>query len=240
MRFLDEILRIIPFIEEQEKEIQEASNRVVDVIKKGGIIHIFGAGHSHILCEEVFYRAGEFACINPIFDQGIMLHDGAIKSSFMERLEGYGKYILDRYDLRKGEILFIISYSGRNTLPIDIATEGKKRGLFIIALTNTEYSKLFPSRHPSKKYLKDVADLVISIPGPIGDAVIELQKSKIKVGPVSTILSAIILHSIFINAMEKLDMEGIIPPIFISANIEGSEENNAKVIEKYKERIKSF
>ncbi|MGB9857031.1 MAG: sugar isomerase domain-containing protein [Dictyoglomaceae bacterium] len=240
MKYLEEVLKILPKIKDQEKEIEKAIEKIVEVIKNGGIIHIFGAGHSHILCEELFYRAGGFACINPIFDSSIMLHEGALKSSFMERLEGYGKIILDRYDLKEGEILFVISYSGRNALPIDVAIEGKRKGLFVIALTNLEYSKVFPSRHSSGKHLKDVADLIIPIPGPIGDASIELEKSEIKVGPISTVVSATILHTIFVEVAERLEKEKITPPIFISANTEGAEENNEKLIKKYKERIKSF
>ncbi|SMB97428.1 Uncharacterized protein, contains SIS (Sugar ISomerase) phosphosugar binding domain [Thermanaeromonas toyohensis ToBE] len=222
----------------QAEKLKAAGRMVAECIASGGILHIFGCGHSHILAEEIFYRAGGLACVNPILDSGIMLHEGAVKASQLERLKGYGKIVLSRYHLQPGEIIIVVSHSGRNPVPIEVALEAKGLGLKVIAITALAYyHQHIKSRHSSGKHLAEVADLVIDNCGEIGDASLSLPGSEIKIGPLSTILGAAIINAIIVEAAQELHQKGITPPIFLSGNLDGSKEHNLKLIQRYKGRI---
>src|SRR5205085_8126865 len=118
-------------------------------------------GHSHLLAEEIFYRAGGLARACPILDTRLMLHENAIQATYDEREEGYGATILDRYPVAAGDVLVVASNSGRNSVPIDLALEAQRRGLRTVAITNLAHSRAWPSRHNSGKTLAEVADLTL-------------------------------------------------------------------------------
>lgn len=231
-------------INTQKSSIIEAADMIANSIiyRENAVIHVFGCGHSHIIAEELFYRAGGLACINPILSSEIMLHEGALKSSEMEKLNGLGSIILNRYDIKSGECIIIASHSGRNSVPIDVAIEAKNKGLNVIAITCIEYTQKVGSRHPSGKFLVDFADVVIDNGGMYGDASlnVNLGENQISFAPLSTILNVAIVNMIMIEVIDKIIKEGIVPPIFLSGNIDGSVENNLKLIKKYKSRIIGF
>jgi len=237
MRYLENLIPLLLKLKNQEEVIDKAVEKTVEVIKKGRIIHIFGIGHFNTICEEFFYRPGCLVCINPIFDPSTMLHNRNFKSTFLNKTEEYGKTILDKYDLREDEILYIVSYSGRDTIVIDVALEAKKKGLFITALIN-EQNANFPSKHSSEKNLRDVSDLTILLPGPPEDTLVSI--GDVEVGPVSNILASVVLNIIFTETAEELERAGITPPVFKWPTSQKEEESNEKLIEIYKERIKSL
>jgi len=225
-------------MESQGEKIQRASEIIAESIMKDGVLHVFGTGHTMILAEEVFYRAGSLAAVNAMLDNGVSVRFGGIKSSQMERLEGYAKIIIGNYDVRPREVIIVLSNSGRNSVPIEMAIEAKKKGLTVIAVTSLAFSNCVPSRHSSGKYLFEVADLVIDNNVPPGDATMRIGDFPQKMGPISTIVNATILHTIIMQACQIMLEKGVTPPVWMSANLEGGDEFNLRHISRYKIRAK--
>ncbi|WP_053218170.1 SIS domain-containing protein [Virgibacillus senegalensis] len=217
--------------------IKQAAALIADSIINDGLLHLFGCGHSHMLVEEVFYRAGGLVPISPIFETSTMLHEGAVKSSKIEKMQGYAVHILDNYTLKEDEVIIIISNSGINSLPIEMAMVAKRKGLKVIALTSTSYlSKR--SRHPSGKKLYDLADIVIDNMLPYGDALVKIPDTELHMGPGSSVVGAFLINTLMVRVVEELRASGITPPVFVSGNVEGGMEYNQKYIDQYQERIK--
>lgn len=221
----------------QAESIVQAAKLIAETIKNDGLLHLFGCGHSHILVEEVFYRAGGIVPVNPIFESSAMLHEGAVKSSKVEKMQGYAEHILNNYEVREGEVIVLFSTSGINSLPIEMAIEAKKRGLKIIAFTSSSYLGQ-ASRHPSGNRLSDLADIVIDNKQPYGDALVEVPGTEMSMSSGSTVVGAFLLNMVMARTVEELQQLGVEPPIFKSGNVEGGAEYNQKYIQKYKSRIK--
>lgn len=239
--YIDEIKQRIERIEnDQWENIRKASEWIATAIEEDRLIHAFGSGHTHILVEEIWCRAGGLAPINPILDPDQMPYTGPFKGSALEKLEGFGTILFDTHDAEAGDVMIVLSNSGRNPTPIEIAFAAKERGLQVIAITSMDYSENVPSRDPSGKKLYEIADLVIDNAGPLGDALIELEGSKIKAGPSTTVLNALILNAIVCEVASILQEKDIEPPIFVSANLDVPMDHNEKLFEKYKPRIRLF
>lgn len=236
------VLNTISLIRENEsKNIQTAVRMITESISKGGLVHVFGAGHSHLFAEDMAFRAGGLVPINPILDIDYTFMGGpASRSSRLERLEGFVDTLLESYEMHPGEVFIVMSQSGRNHGPVEAALYAKKKGLQVIAVTAVEQSKNQTSRHPSGKRLFELADLVIDNHGPVGDAAVELKTGQPKVSPISTILGATILQSIVAEVAGAILEKDGIPPVWLSSNIDGGDEHNEKMASKYKSRIKSF
>jgi uncharacterized phosphosugar-binding protein len=232
-------------IQENEEALKKGSQILADTISQDKLIHVFGTGgHSVMGAEEIFYRAGGLVPVNAILDDGLLLANGAIRSTLIERTPGYAKTILDYYDLIMGDTLIIVNAYGVNSVTIDTALECKRRGITSIAITSVELQRNLPlnhpSRHPSKYNLCDLADIVIDTKVPMGDAVISIPGVSQKVGACSTFANAIALNSLILLTIEELIRRGIKPPIWQSANSPGGDEHNIEFIKKYKHRIKKL
>ncbi|MDF2630668.1 MAG: hypothetical protein K0R39_4499 [Symbiobacteriaceae bacterium] len=235
--YFSEVQRLLTEVAStQGGPIQQAAERIAASIAAGGVVHLFGCGHSQMLTEEVFYRAGGLACVNPILDAGLALGGGAVKSSQFERMEGYGLAALSQQDLRAGEVMIVISTSGRNPVPVDVAQEARRRGLTVVALTSVAYSRSAKSRHSSGQVLCDVADVVIDTCGVPGDAVLELPGVAVKFSPVSTVIGAAVLNAVMARVVELLVERGVEPPIFLSGNLDGADARNMALVERYRAR----
>lgn len=222
----------------QEESIEQSIQEIANAIENGNTIFTFGASHAGIISQELFYRAGGLALINPIFLKETLLDVRPItQTSKMERLTGYGSIALEGQNITPGDVIIITSVSGRNDVAIDIAIKAKQLGMKIIALTNLEYSKEVVSRHPSGKRLFELSDIVIDNCGIKGDACVEIKPLEQRVAPSSTIAGAFIVNSIVIGVCEELIKRGIEPPIFYSANVDGGDEKNKQIFEKYKKQI---
>ncbi|MCK1986163.1 MULTISPECIES: SIS domain-containing protein [Peribacillus] len=234
--YFEEVQALLTIVGEQEKQsIKESVEHIVKAVMSDGIIHLFGSGHSHILTEEVFYRAGGLAAIRPIFVEDLMLFKGASRSSQLERQNGLSEKFMHDEDIRPGDVCIVISSSGVNPVPIDVATIAKEKGAFVIGLTSPEYAKSCPSRHKQKHYLHDVVDLVIDNHIAKGDTL--LKSNNIPFGSGSTVVGAVLLNMIFTQVIQTIIESGETPPVFLSSNIEGADEHNQKIIAKYKTRI---
>ena len=215
------IATILRVQETQAEALEKASEWIKDSLEKGGVWHVFGSGHSHAISEDVFWRAGGLAPVNAILDVNLTMHGGGspTRGTTLERLEGYAKIILDNYDLRKDEVILVISNSGINAVPIEVAQISKAMGLKVIALTNLEQSRNAKSRHSSGKRLFELTDLVIDNCVVPGDASIEIAKDLPKAAPLSTVVCCSILQSIVAEVAVRMYQDGFTPPIFTSANV---------------------
>jgi uncharacterized phosphosugar-binding protein len=221
----------------QAQALREAARRTADCLGKGGILHVFGTGHSHMLAEDIFFRAGGLVQVNAILDPGLMLHVSALGSTRLERLPGYAEIILNRYDLRPGDVLLIVSNSGRNAVPIEAAQYAKERGLMVIAMTSdAAYQELAP-RHAGGKRLAELADLVIDTCVPEGDAAIAIPGLADRIGPVSTIMGSALIQAFICETMSEMLSQGLQPEVIVSANVDGDQDHPA-LFAKYADRIR--
>jgi uncharacterized phosphosugar-binding protein len=211
--------------------IEAAAQAIADCLKRDQAFYLFGSGHSALIAREAFWRAGGLAPAVPIPDP--MAGDA-------ERIPGFGVIILRHYDLKAGQVLIVISNSGINALPIEIALEGKARGLKIIALTSIAHSSSVSSRHPSGKKLMDIADIVIDTRGTPGDAAIDLPGSELKAGATSTVVGAAIIEAITTRAAEILLENGQEPPVLISSNTPAGDAHNRGLAQRYGKHLVRF
>lgn len=220
----------------QREALGEWADRLAARVGEGGILHVFGTGHSHILAEELFARAGGPAFVNPILDETLMLHAGVGRSSRAERLPGYARVVLDGQDLRPQDALLVVSNSGRNPVPVEAALRGRELGLATLAITSFAHSRAFPSRHASGQRLLDVVDVAFDNAGEVGDAQLTLEDGE-RYGPTSTVVGAVLAHTLLCGVTERLAATGQAPPLLRSANLDGSEEHNRASKAGYLDRI---
>lgn len=230
---LDEIL------ETQSDKIRKASEIVANAVERHGNIYAFGCNHANIIAQELVYRTGGLAVINPMPAPGLMLDARPMTmTTGLERLEGYGQILVDETGFKPGDVLVIHSVSGRNGVPVEVADRARKAGASVICITNVKYSESVSSRHSSGKRLLDVSDLVIDNCGDVGDAAIHIEGMPEKVASSSTVAGAAILNAMVAEAVSLLVSRGIAPPVFISSNVEGGDSHNERILREYKENIK--
>ncbi|MHB1154275.1 MAG: sugar isomerase domain-containing protein [Eubacteriales bacterium] len=238
--YLNEIKRLISQIETTQNDVIESASLIcAEALINGNMIYTFGTGHSHIMAEEVFYRAGGLVRIYPVLESSLMLHNAAARSSDIERMAGFAKILLDDIDcIKQGDVIFIFSNSGRNTVSVDMAIEAKKRGMTVICITNMAHSSAVTSRHPSGLRLFEVCDIYIDNCGCIGDAAVVI--GDYTAGPTSTVIGAMIMQMIVCRIIEIAKDRNTVPEVFRSANTDGGDEANHAYIKKYKNIIKSL
>lgn len=234
--YLQNIHSFLQQIQDEEiEQMEKASRLIAETINNGGMIHLFGCGHSHLLAEDTLYRAGGLAAVRPILHEPLMLHEGAVTSSLLEKTAHYASYFMDKEDIREGDLVIVISTSGRNPVPIDVALSSKQAGAYVVGLTSKAYQTTV-SRHPTGKLLFESVDLAIDNHVPLGDGIMKNNQLDTTYGPVSTVLGSVIINQLLVSAIEILIKKGITPPIFKSGNVDGADEHNLALIEKYKTR----
>ncbi len=222
----------------QKDAIEKVSETIMKALVNKNSVYIFGCSHAGMIAEEVFYRTGGLAVVNPIFFPGFILNTRPITmTSRLERLNGLGKIIVEENRLKSGDVLIIHSVSGRNNVPVEMALEASAIGVSTIAITNIAYSSAVASRHPSGKRLFEVCDFVVDNMGVVGDAAINLDGLEEAMGPTSTACGAVLINAIVIDTVEKMLSKGMLPPVFLSANLDGGDEHNKKIFEEYKDQI---
>lgn len=198
----------------------------------GGVLHTFGSGHSDVIGREIIGRAGGLVCVSGIQD---------LTFGFIENLNGYGTRLAERYarfhGMEAGEVMIVISNSGKNASPIEVALEANKRGLTVVALTSMKMSHELPSQHASGKKLFEVADYVLDNNGVNGDAIISIPGSEVKAGPTSTLTGALLLNLLQMEVIEYLAKNDLPLPLLRSQNLEGAMEKNQALAEQYNPRL---
>ena len=229
---------LIPQIFSQEKEkIGQAGRMVADALAQDGLLYVFGCGHSHMVEEELFYRAGGLMGISPIFETSAMLHEGAVKSSQIERMSGYARHVMDRYPIGEKDVLLAVSTSGINPFPIEMADAARARGARVIVISSLAYMDR-PARTADGRHLPDAGDLVIDNHVPAGDAVVPVTADGTKAGPVSSLASIFIANCIMLSACESLRARGQDPEIFISGNTPEGDAHNARRLADFQSRVR--
>ena len=230
--YLDAITELLARIEREEAgAMARAADMVADVICRDGLVHVFGCGHSHLAALDTFYRAGGLACVSPVLDEDLMLHNGAAKSSRMEKMSGIAAEAYRRQGVKPGDLFVVISASGKNAAPVEMLRAAKAAGVTTVAISSSAYRA-----HGAT--LLDEADIAIDCKVPYGDAVIGVGDAKM--GGLSTYASLFILNSVLIDGARKAEARGVKPPIYASGNVDGGTAKNIVLEERYFGRVKQL
>jgi uncharacterized phosphosugar-binding protein len=239
-QYLSKVIALLQQLLDQEgPAIHQAAALIAEAVESGHNIFAFGCTHSSLPIQDLVYRAGGFMLVNPIFGPGITALDvkPTTISSAMEQMEGYARVILDNSPIKAGDVLILVSVSGRNAVPVEMAMLARERGIKVIGVTSREYTEAVASRHPSGKKMHDFADLILDNKAPKGDAVLEDPGVPQRFNPVSGVTSTALLQALVAAVIEELLERGITPPVFLAANVDGGKEYNARLMQQYRERI---
>ncbi len=240
-RYRDQVVEIFDrLLDEQAAAFDAARDIVATALAGNHLVYVAGSGHSHLLAEEVFYRAGGIAAAQAILDPDLMLHLGAERSTLLEREEGRAERILADFPVGPGDVVFIASNSGRNAYPIEMAQACKARGATTIALTSLQHAHAITSRHHSGKLLYEVTDLVLDNGGAYGDAALSVGDGDTRMGPTSTIVGVFILNAVLADAVDKLARSGVAVDVYQSANMQGAEAAAEEMIRRWQSRIRGL
>ncbi|QHE53929.1 sugar isomerase domain-containing protein [Pontibacillus sp. HMF3514] len=238
MSYLSTVSKMLQELETStQNDVEEVSDQMVKVISDGGIIHLFGCGHSNLIAQDAFYRAGGLAPVRAINLEPFMLHKGAEQASENERKSNMLEDSFQHEDIRETDALIVISTSGRNPVPIDAALYGKEKGAFIVGLLSKEYKNNQASKHPSGYRLEDVVDHTLETNVPVGDAVMSHDNIDESFSPVSSVIATALLQEVFSKTIIKLKEKGIDPPILKSGNVDSSDSTNKTLLNQYRHRI---
>ncbi|PDQ35892.1 MAG: SIS domain-containing protein [Candidatus Lumbricidophila eiseniae] len=226
-QYLAHVSHLIDRVATEEWEaIAAAARLIADALLAGRDIHALGSGHSHMLAEEMFYRAGGLVDVRPILFEGLMLHADAPMSTCLERLPGLAEILLERHGLRSGDVLLVFSNSGRNPITVEAAETAKRHGVSVIAITSRRHSESTAARGGTHR-LFEVADVVIDNGGEPGDAAIHIPGFDQAVAPTSTAVGAAIVNAIVAEAVALVVDAGVTPRVFVSNNIDVGDARNA-------------
>lgn len=233
---LNDVLNHI--LETQMDQVEKAADIVAAAIAQDGLLYTFGTGHSHVTAEDLTYRAGSLIAVDAIMERSLSGHEKVAQSEYMERVEGIAKVILDYYEITPHDALLVVSNSGRNAAPIEMAMIAHARGVPVIGVTSLAHSRGTTSRHSSGKKMYEYCDVVIDNLCPKGDCLLRLDGLEQPVGAGSSVATLFILNMIVTQAVQNLLDQGVVPPVGMSGNLDGSYEYNKGFIDHYKNRIK--
>jgi uncharacterized phosphosugar-binding protein len=232
---------VVHMLEKIHKSQMPTIEKLAAIIAKktvgGSILFGFGTGHSHVIAEELYIRAGGLFTAKGILEPEFMLHGTKWKSTALERIEGIAKSILTLNGARPRDVIIIISNSGRNPVPIEMAMEATKMGMEVACITNIEHSKSISSRHKSGKKLYEVCKHVIDNCGVPGDAAMGVKGAPYKFGATSTITGAYIIQQIVSLTIMNIKNLGEIPPVLLSSNLDNSDAYNQALLKSYFEKF---
>ncbi len=239
--YLDRLRDVLNFVETKQADaISTAAQKLAWVVKQGGIIYTFGSGHSHCAAEDIVYRAGGLAAVNLIYEPASAGELGMIKAGYIERLVGVGETTVRFSGIGKQDGLIVVSNSGLNNAPVEVALYGRELGIPVVAITSVSYSSSHPTRHSGRKKLMEVADVVIDTGVPFPDATIKLEGLEQPMGGLSTAVSIVIGHMVCLNVASLLLEQGVRPDVFFSGNLDSAEEHNTALWKKYRDRVRIF
>jgi uncharacterized phosphosugar-binding protein len=222
-------------LESQRDVLLEVAERMAETTRKEQRIFLFGTGHSHLLAEEGFYRAGGLANVVPMLVEHLMLHSLPNLGSRLERTPELADLILERYVPEAGEMLFVVSNSGVNHLPVEVALQGRARGLFVVGISSFSYARQAPLSNLGLR-LDQAVDLALDNGGLPGDALLELPGFPWRVAPSSTVICALLWNALGAETARLLVQSGRTPPIFVSLNVAGAAEHNQSLLDTWRPR----
>jgi uncharacterized phosphosugar-binding protein len=222
----------------QKDNLHKAACIIADAIAGGNSLFAFGASHSFMIAEEMVYRTGGLMLVNPIYPHGMNLsvRPGPATSRF-ERIPGFGRELLLSSPASAGDVLIIVSTSGRNPVVVDMARAAREEQIKVIGVTSVAYSSAVSSRDSSGLKLPDLCDVVLDNGAPVGDAAVEVPGCPQRIGPLSSLTGIALVNALTVEVVEICLARGIEPPVFMSANLDGGDEYNARLLEQYRDRI---
>ncbi|MFF0834503.1 MULTISPECIES: SIS domain-containing protein [unclassified Streptomyces] len=238
--FFDAAIGLLQRVREEESgAITAAAALLADTVASGGRLFAFGAGHSSLAAQDVVYRAGGLALMNLLTVPGVVGVDvtPATLGSALERVDGLASAVLDTSPLRAGDALVIVSLSGRNALPVEMAQGARARGVKVIGVTSVAYASETTSRHSSGTFLKDHCDIVLDSKITVGDAELTLDTIPAPFAPASTVVTTALMQAVVATTAADLADRGIEPPLLRSGNVDGGHDWNARVMSEYGDRI---
>jgi uncharacterized phosphosugar-binding protein len=230
-RYLDVVRELLDRVGEQDAELERAADVCADAIGTGGLVHLFGTGHSRIAVEEMFPRYGSYPGFHPIVELSMTFHtqvvgaNGQRQAMFIERVEGLGEVVLRNFDLRPPDAMMVFSASGLGAVPIEVARGARERGLAVIAVTSLEATEAGESTHSTGSRLRDHADVVLDLCTPPADALVALEGLQTPVGPGSTIAAVALANEVKVRTAARLVERGSLPPVLTSSSVVGAEES---------------
>ncbi|MET7681488.1 SIS domain-containing protein [Streptomyces sp. NPDC005423] len=239
-QFFDAAITLLQRVRDEEAEpVRAAGALLADTVVAGGRLFAFGAGHSSLAAQDLVYRAGGLALMNLLTVPGVVGVDvrPATLGSALERVDGLASAVLDTSPLRSGDALVIVSLSGRNALPVEMAMNARALGIRVIGVTSVAYASETTSRHVSGTYLKDHCDIVLDSKIAIGDAELTLDTIPAPFAPASTVVTTALLQAVMATAAATLADRGVEPPLLRSGNVDGGHEWNGRVMTEYGDRI---
>lgn len=237
--YFDKAMDALRFVAETQGDaIGRAAEAMVEAIAGDRRLFSFGASHSFMLTEELVYRTGGLMLVNPIYPHGMNLFVRPMTlTSQLERIPGLGATLLEGAPAQSGDVLILASTSGRNAVAIDMALAARAKEMFVIGITSMDYTSRVTSRHPSGKKVSDLCDVVIDNGAPYGDAAVEVPGFAQKVSPLSSVTGCAIVNAIAAEVVARLVARGITPPVYVSANVDGGDEYNSRLLQENRARI---
>ncbi|GGO46060.1 UPF0309 protein [Streptomyces daqingensis] len=223
----------------EAESMAAAGALLAGTVAEGGRVFAFGAGHSSLPAQDVVYRAGGLAVMNLLPVPGVVGVDvrPATLGSALERVDGLATAVLDAGPVREGDLLFVISLSGRNALPVEMAEHARSKGLKVVGVTSVAYARQTTSRHSSGTFLKDHCDVVIDCHIAVGDAELTAEGVTGAFAPASTVVTSAIMQAVVATAVRTLAAQGGEPPMLRSGNVDGGHAWNEAVMTRYADRI---
>jgi uncharacterized phosphosugar-binding protein len=232
-RYLQAASALLTRIEATQAEaIAESSRLCADAIAGGGLVHLFGSGHSRIPVEEMFPRYGSYPGFNPIVELSMTFHtqvvgsNGQRQAMFIERVEGLAETILANFELAPPDVMTVFSVGGLSAVPIEMAQGARRRGLRVVAVTSVAQSLAATPPHSSGTRLLDHADVVVDLCTPPGDAMVSVDGLETPVGPGSTIAAVAIANEIKSQTAALLVERSAMPPVLTSSALVGPERSH--------------
>jgi uncharacterized phosphosugar-binding protein len=231
--YLETISGLIQKLRETQMEtVHAAARRIAPLMERGGILYAFGTGHSHITAIDITKRAGGLVQAKALLPYELTLDANADKTMLMERMDGLADVLFATTPIRREDALIIISNSGRNAVPIQMALLAKERGIFTVALTNVAHSKSVASRDKSGKRLYEVCDMVLDMCGVPGDTAVPVPGAGWSTGPTSTVAGSMLLQAMMCDIIEIMLQDGVVPAVFQSMNLDGNDDSNRLTTER--------
>ncbi len=229
--YVSECRRLVQAVETQAPAIQQAADWFAQTILAGRMVHVFGSGHSRIMVEEMWPRYGSFPGFNPIVELSLTFHNqvvgpnGQRQAMFLENVSGLAERILRNFALEPVDSALVISSSGCNVVPIEIAEQFQRHKVRVVAIISTAHGAATPSRRSDKKKLQDFADLVLDTGAPIGDAMVRVPGLKTPVAPGSTVGGCMLINCIKAEVAARLTAAGQPPKVLSAAAVVGAEQS---------------
>ena len=243
-RYLSEVTGLMQqILAEEATGVAAAAELLAEQIRADRLVHVYGpGGHSNLAAQEVFFRAGGLMHISAILDEGTLLSSGALRSMAMERTPGYGRVVIEDWQLGEQDVLILVNAYGINAALIDAALTARAAGVRTVGVSSRSHAEQtapdHPARHPSGSNLHDLVEVHLDTKVPIGDAVVRVPGVDERTGATSTFANAFTLNWLMLSVVELLAGDEVPIPMWRSGNAPGGDEANAQFLARFRSRVR--